>query len=66
MSTLQELESSITKLSTTELLQFREWFDKYDADMWDNQFESDVHSGKLDRLANNAIKEFHQNECKEL
>jgi hypothetical protein len=59
MSTLQEIEATITKLSTTELVQFREWFEKYDAEMWDNQFERDVQSGKLDKFAKNPIKEFH-------
>ena len=34
---------------------FREWFAKFDSDVWDRQFEADVQAGKLDRLAERAL-----------
>ena len=57
--TLQELENSISKLPPVELAKFREWFWRFDAKNWDSQFEADVSAGKLDSLADAAIRE-HQ------
>ncbi len=66
MQTIQELQSIVSQLSADELARFREWFDKFDAEVWDRQFEEDVKSGKLDRLANQAIADFKAGECKQL
>ena len=66
MQTIQELQSIVSQLSADELARFREWFDKFDAEVWDRQFEEDVKSGKLDRLANQAITDFKAGKCKQL
>ena len=58
ISTIQEIEQAVTGLSLEELARFREWFDEFDARQWDKQFEKDAQSGKLDRLANQAIADF--------
>ena len=46
-------------LPPEELTKFREWFLAFDAKNWDQQFEADVAAGRLDDLANEAIRE-HQ------
>jgi len=66
MQTIQEIQSAITRLSREELSRFREWFDEFDAKVWDKQFEDDVKSGRLDRLAKQAIADFRAGKCKEL
>lgn len=66
MQTVQEIEQAVSRLSLGELASFREWFDEFDAKVWDKQFETDVKSGKLDRLANQAIADFRAGKCKEL
>ena len=66
MQTIQELQSIVSQLSADELARFREWFDKFDAEVWNRQFEEDVKSGKLDRLANQAIADFKAGKCKQL
>ncbi len=66
MKTVKEIESAITHLSPKELSYFREWFDEFEADEWDNQFEKDVKEGKLDKFAEQAIKDFRDNRCYEL
>lgn len=48
MQTIQEIQSAVTQLSLEELSRFREWFDEFDAKVWDKQFEDDVKSGRLD------------------
>jgi len=57
--TLQELEKTILDLPPEELARFREWFLAFDAKNWDQQFEADVAAGRLDDLADEAIRE-HQ------
>ncbi len=66
MSTIQAIEHEISRLSLEDLARFREWFEEFDAKAWDRQFESDVESGKLDKLANQAIADFHAGKYKEL
>ena len=66
MQAVQELQSAISQLSAEELARFREWFDKFDAEVWDRQFEEDAKSGKLDQLANQAIADFQAGKCKQL
>ena len=66
MRAVQELQSAVSQLSAEELARFREWFDKFDAEVWDRQFEEDAKSGKLDQLANQAIADFQAGKCKQL
>lgn len=54
MRKLEEIEQQIRNLSGTELEEFRKWYAEFDAQDWDRQFEADVRSGKLDRLADAA------------
>ncbi len=65
MTKVEALESEIEKLSPAELAAFREWFAKYDADEWDRQIEEDVRSGKLDRLAEEALGAHKRGDTKE-
>ena len=66
MSTVKEIESAVSKLSRDELQSFRSWFQEFDADTWDKQFEKDVHAGRLDALADEALGDLRAGRCKEL
>ena len=55
MTRIEKLERDIRSLSPQELATFREWFAAFDAAAWDHQFEKDATSGKLDRLADEAL-----------
>jgi hypothetical protein len=57
MSRLETIEGEVQQLSADELKRFREWFCQFDADAWDRQFEADVHAGRLDKLAEKAIRD---------
>jgi hypothetical protein len=56
MGKIENLERQIKDLSAKELSKFREWFAKFDAEAWDRQFEADVGAGRLDALAETALK----------
>ena len=66
MSTIREIERAVSQLSPEELVRFREWFDGFDAEVWDRQFDQDAKSGKLDRLADQAIADLRAGNYKEL
>ena len=60
MSTVQEIERAVQNLSRSELTGFRDWFLGSDAEAWDEQFEEDVAVGKLDALADEAIRDLRE------
>ncbi len=66
MQTVQEIEEAVTHLPRPELDKFRAWFEKFAADLWDKQLEKDVQSGKLDFLADQALKDLEEGRCTEL
>ena len=64
--TTHEIEQAIAELSPNELARFRQWFEEFDAQVWDEQFERDAKSGKLDKLADKAKSDFRAGKAKEL
>jgi hypothetical protein len=66
MSTVLQLEEAVAQLPPKELARFRKWFEEFDAKLWDEQFEKDAKSGKLDKLADQAIADFRMGKFKQL
>lgn len=66
MSKLEEIEKEVRELRPDELEAFRKWFWDFDAKAWDRQFEEDALSGKLDSLAEKALKSFKSGRCSEI
>jgi hypothetical protein len=57
MSRLEKIENQIKELSRDELTALREWFADFDADGWDRQMEADINAGRLDSLAERALRD---------
>ena len=66
VSTIREIEQAIARLSKDELARFRAWFDEFDAAAWDKQIESDARSGKLKKMAEQALEDYRTGNTKEL
>jgi hypothetical protein len=66
MSGIQEIENAVQQLSPDELAVFRTWFAEFDAGLWDKQFEQDVAAGRLDKLAEQALRDLREGRCTEL
>jgi hypothetical protein len=66
MTSLQEIETAISQLSPDELTAFRVWFAEFDAEIWDRQFEKDVASGRLNKLADRARQHLREGRCTDL
>jgi hypothetical protein len=60
MSTVQEIQETLRHLSPEDLAAFRHWFAEFDAGVWDRQFEEDVAAGRLDHLADEAIRDLRE------
>jgi len=57
MGKVESIESQIQELTPEELATLREWFAKHDAEAWDSQLEADAKAGKLDALAERALRD---------
>jgi hypothetical protein len=66
MMTLEELQEAIRKLSPDELRVFREWFWEFDGQIWDKQLEEDIEAGRLDKFAEEAIRDRIEGQCTDL
>jgi len=66
MSTISEIENAIRKLPEEDLVELRAWFAEYDAEVWDRQFQRDVAEGRLDALAEEALRDRREGRCTDL
>ena len=56
MGKVEKIEQDVQALSPDELARFRVWFLEYDWAAWDRQVERDVQAGRLDDLAEKALR----------
>jgi len=66
MSTVQEIEQAIRALPPQDLAVLRDWFAAFDAEIWDRQLEQDVAAGRLDRFAQEALRDLAEGRCTDL
>jgi hypothetical protein len=66
MSTVEEIERAVRELPPEELALFRAWFAEFDASVWDRQIEADVAAGRLDKLAEEALRDLREGRCTDL
>jgi len=57
MSRLEKIEGEVQNLSTDELKTFRDWFERFDSAVWDEQIQADTSSGKLRSIAKRALED---------
>lgn len=56
--TIEDIEKVVSKLPPNELARFRAWFEEFEAARFDRKIERDAASGKLDRLADEAVADY--------
>ena len=66
MSTVEDIEQAVANLPPDELARFRRWFEEFEAARFDARIERDAKSGKLDRLADEALAEMRAGRAREL
>jgi len=66
VSTIQEIEDAISQLSEDDRAKLRDWLVNLDQDEWDKQIAGDEAAGRLDALADEALKDLREGRCTEL
>ncbi len=66
MSRIEEIENAVAELPKEELARFREWFTEFEARTWDRELEEDAAAGRLDKLAEEALRDHRSGETTEL
>jgi hypothetical protein len=66
MTKLQEIEAAITDLTPEEVAQLKTWLHSYSPEALDRRIEQDAQSGKLNRLAQEALAEHKRGGTKPL
>jgi hypothetical protein len=64
--TIEDIEKAVSKLSPDQLAEFRAWFEEFDAARFDEKIERDAKSGRLDRLADQALSDLRKGRAREL
>jgi hypothetical protein len=60
MRKLDDLKEAVRRLDSEELSEFRSWFLRFETDSWDRRIENDAMSGRLDRLAEEALQDLRE------
>ena len=63
---IEQLERQVAELNLSVLTALREWFDRYDAGIWDRRIEADAKSGKLDGLVDRALRDHNAGRSTEM
>ena len=66
MGTVKEIVEAIRGLPPSELEALRAWFAEFDAELWDHEMEADVAAGRLDHLAEEALRDLREGRCTDL
>jgi uncharacterized coiled-coil protein SlyX len=66
VSRVEELECQIKALSSRELQELRAWLAEFNADVWDQQFEADAVAGRLDSIAEQALRDHSEHRSTDL
>lgn len=66
MSTIEEIESAVSKLAPSDYEKFRQWLADYHNQKWDKEMEEDARSGRLDALAKEALDDLKNGRCTNL
>ncbi len=66
MGTVEEIVKAVEQLSPEKLAEFQAWFEEFQAALFDAQIEQDSKNGKLDKLAEEALKDYREGRAREL
>jgi hypothetical protein len=61
---IEDLEKAVAGLPPDQYAEFRAWFEAFEADRFDRKIERDAQTGKLDRLADQAIDDLRKSRAK--
>jgi hypothetical protein len=66
MTTLEDIEKAVADLPAEQLMRFPAWFEMFEARRFDQKIEQDAKSGKIDRLADQALVDYRTGRVRDL
>lgn len=63
---VKEIEQAIAQLPRSEVTELSQWFEEFQAQMWDEQIERDAKAGRFDELMEQAKAQYAAGQCKPL
>ena len=66
MSTVAEIENALQKLPVEEAWKVAGWLQHYLDEKWYRQIDAEIAAGKLDKLADQALEDYHAGRVKPL
>ncbi|MFL6934499.1 MAG: hypothetical protein ACJ8EJ_07605 [Xanthobacteraceae bacterium] len=66
MSTVEDIERAVSRLTPDELARFRVWFETFEGSRFDEKIERDARAGKLDQVAEEALDDYRKGRAREL
>ncbi|HEX7184398.1 MAG TPA: hypothetical protein VF756_21405 [Thermoanaerobaculia bacterium] len=57
---IKEIEEAITRLSAKDVAELMAWLEEYHAQLWDQQIEEDLETGRLDALLAEVDEEYEK------
>ncbi len=64
--TLEDIKRVVTQLSPEQLAEFRAWFEEFDGAIFDAKIARDSRQGRLDRFAEEAIRDFREGRARKI
>jgi hypothetical protein len=66
MSTVVEIENALQTLPVEDARKIADWLQEYLDEKWDRQIDGDIAAGRLDKLADKAMQDYHAGRVKPL
>ena len=66
MSTVVEIENALQTLPVEDARKVAGWLQEYLDEKWDRQIDGDIAAGRLDKLADKAMQDYHAGRVKPL
>lgn len=63
---VKDIEQAITQLPPSEVAELSQWFEEFQAQVWDRQIEQDAKAGRFAALIEQAKAEAAAGRCKPL
>ncbi|TAH51561.1 MAG: hypothetical protein EYC68_09325 [Chloroflexota bacterium] len=66
MMNVKEIESAIAELDQEAVWELAKWFEEFQAELWDKEIEEDILAGRLDALADEALRDLDEGRVTDL
>ena len=66
MSTVAEIEEALQTIPLGDARRVADWLQRYLDEKWDTQLDADMDAGRLHKLADKAIEDYHAGRVKPL